>query len=63
MCYSKQLSIKSFLFGIFCGLSLIIFGNKESSETNKVIGLFFIFTSFMQLIDYILWKDINCKTD
>lgn len=62
MCYSKQLSIKSFLFGIICCLSLIIFGNKESSETNKVIGLFFIFTSFMQLIDYILWKDINCKT-
>jgi hypothetical protein len=62
MCYSKQLSIKSFLFGLFCGLILIIYGNKESSEINKVIGLFFIFSSFIQLIEYFLWKDINCKT-
>lgn len=62
MCFSKQLSIKSFLFGLFCGLSLIIFGNKESSKTNKAIGLFFIFVSFMQLIEYFIWKDINIET-
>lgn len=62
MCYTKEISIQSFFFGLLCGLSLIKFGNKESSKTNKVIGLFYIFVSFMQLIEYFLWKDINCKT-
>jgi hypothetical protein len=58
---STQLSLKSFIFGLFSGLLLIFFGNDKSKNSNKVIGLFSIFISFMQLIEYFLWKDINCK--
>ena len=61
MCFSKELSMKSFIFGLLSSLLLIIFGNKESENTNIVIGLFFIFVSLMQLIEYLIWKDLNCN--
>lgn len=61
MCYSKKLSLSSFIFGIFSSLMLIQFGNKESYKTNVAIGLFFIFLSIMQLIEYFIWNDIECK--
>jgi len=62
MCYSKNLSLLSFLFGIFSSILLIKFGNKESLNTNYAIGFFFIFVSVMQLIEYFIWSDINCKS-
>ena len=61
MCYSKKLSLLSFIFGIFSSLMLIQFGNKESYKTNVAIGLFFMFVSIMQLIEYFIWSDIKCK--
>ena len=61
MCFSKNLSLLSFIFGIASSLLLIFFGNKESSDTNKAIGYFFIFVSFMQFIEYLIWSDIDCK--
>ena len=61
MCFSKELSIKSFIFGLISGLLLIFFGNDKSKNTNKAIGIFFIFVSFMQLIEYFIWEDIDCK--
>lgn len=61
MCYSKSLSLLSFLFGTFSSLLLIKFGNDESSSTNKVLGLFYIFVSFMQFIEYLLWSDLKCN--
>ncbi len=61
MCYSKDLSLSSLMFGIFSSLILINFGNKESASTNKAIGYFFLFVSLMQLVEYFLWLDIDCK--
>lgn len=60
MCYSKDLSIASLSFGIIASLSLIYFGNVQSSLTNKAIGYFFLFVSLMQLVEYFLWIDIEC---
>lgn len=60
MCYSADLSLASLSFGIFSSLLLINFGSKESKETNKVIGYFFLFVTLMQLVEYFLWIDINC---
>ena len=60
MCYSKELSLTSLSFGIFASLTLIYFGNKQSSSTNKTIGYFFLFVTLMQLVEYFLWIDIDC---
>jgi hypothetical protein len=60
MCYSKKLSLISFLFGIISSIILILFGNKETYLTNILISIFFIFVSFMQFIDFLIWSDINC---
>lgn len=60
MCYSKDLSLASLSVGIIASLSLIYFGNKKSSSTNKAIGYFFLFVSLMQLVEYFLWIDIDC---
>jgi hypothetical protein len=62
MCYSADLSVSSFLVGIISSTTLIMFGNSESNNTNIAIGYFFIFVSFMQFIEFLLWKDIKCKT-
>ena len=62
MCYSKNLSLLSFIFGITASLSLIKFGNERSKNTNTniVIGYFCMFVSIMQFIEYIIWSDIEC---
>ena len=61
MCYSKDLSLASLSFGIIASLSLIYFGNNQSSSTNKSIGYFFLFVTLMQLVEYFLWIDIDCS--
>lgn len=60
MCYSADLSLTSLSFGIFASLMLINFGSKESSNTNKAIGYFFLFVTLMQLVEYFLWIDMDC---
>ncbi len=60
MCYSKKLSLQSFSLGIISSLLLIHFGNEKSSKTNITIGIFFMFVSIMQLLEYLLWSDIEC---
>ena len=62
MCYSKDLSLTSFIFGITSSISLIYLGNDKSSNTNKMIGYYFLFVTFMQLIEYLIWTDINCTS-
>jgi hypothetical protein len=62
MCYSKDLSLTSFIFGISVSLSLIYLGNEKSSKTNKTIGYYFFFISFIQLVEYFIWSDIECKS-
>lgn len=61
MCFTKELSIKTFIFGLISSFLLIIYGNKESKNTNIVIGIFIIFVSLMQLIEYFIWVDLDCN--
>jgi hypothetical protein len=63
MCYSKKLSLTSLLFGIFSSILLIIFGNKISRNTNYAIGIYFIYVSLMQFIEYLMWSDIKCENN
>jgi hypothetical protein len=61
MCFSKALSMKSFIFGMVGSIMLMLFGNMKYKQSNYVIGLMFIFVSFMQLIEYMIWSDMECN--
>lgn len=59
MCYSANLSLLSFSFGLICSIYLYLY---DKTNENIVIALFYIFVSLMQLIEYFLWKNINCTS-
>ena len=61
MCYTQNLSLLSFIFGVSCGFILIELGNESSFNTNKTIGYFFMFVALMQFVEFLLWTDVNCK--
>lgn len=61
MCYDARTSKNTLIFGIIFGLILMKFGNEQYKELNKVLGIFFIFVSFMQYIEYLIWTDLECK--
>jgi hypothetical protein len=63
MCYTKQASITAFLVGIISSVSLIVFGNEANRLENLGIGILFFIVSFMQLFDYMIWSDLDCKKD
>jgi hypothetical protein len=60
MCFNKDISLASFFIGSLSGYTLSRYGNKEYQTTNKIVGYFFIYVSFMQLIDYFIWADLDC---
>ena len=62
MCYTKELSISSFLVGLVCSIFLIKFGNPEYASFNNAIGFFYIFISVIQFLEYCMWADIKCQT-
>ncbi len=62
MCYSKELSLISFLVGIITSILLIKFGDSRYSDTNKVLQYFIIYISLVQLHEYFIWSDENCTS-
>lgn len=58
MCFTKEISINSFLLGMISSILLII--SKNTNE-NLLIAKFFMFVSLMQLIEYFMWNDLDCK--
>lgn len=56
MCYSEKASIVSFSFGIIGSLLCVSLG----TVTDKILGFFMCFVSFMQGIEYLLWKHQIC---
>jgi hypothetical protein len=63
MCFNKELSMTSFLFGIISSILLINFGNNNNSNVNSAIGYFYIFISMVQLFEFLMWSDIKCKNN
>jgi hypothetical protein len=57
MCYSAKDSINAYIIGSIS--SLILFSYKDTDM--KILGLFFLFVSQMQLFDYIFWKNTECN--
>jgi len=56
MCFSKEVSLFTFLTGVIGGLLCYSTGIADY----KIIGLFFAFISLMQGIEYFLWKHQIC---
>lgn len=53
MCYNKESSIIAFIIGFFSSLYLITSRDKHINT----IGFFFLFVSFIQFIEYLLWVE------
>ena len=59
MCYSKNISLSAYISGtILCALVYQI-----PNPFYKVIGLFFLFVTQMQLIDFFLWDNQQCNSE
>jgi hypothetical protein len=56
MCYSANASIVSFTFGVIGSLLCVSLGSVK----DKILGFFLFFVSFMQGIEYLLWKHQIC---
>ena len=53
MCYSKEVSQRSFIINV---ITCYILYNYTSNNTHKILALFFAFVGFMQLFDWIFWE-------
>lgn len=63
MCWNQYVSINTFVFGIF-GLIFIFFNNKYSEYKidffkNSYAYLFMLSFMFMQLFEFILWRNLD----
>ena len=57
MCFSANASITSFIFATTISIILFVIG----TSTLKCLSIFSIYVAIMQLIEYILWKNIKCN--
>lgn len=62
MCISAQASLVSFFTNLFSCIALVKFGNVNLRFYNYIFAAFLIFVSFMQLVDFGMWIDIDCKS-
>lgn len=61
MCISSRASISVFIFGILSCFILLKYGNKDLENHNKVIAYSISFVLLMQLVDFFIWNDLDCK--
>jgi hypothetical protein len=61
MCFSAKQSKRALTFGILCGLALMFFGDEQHKKVNRILGIFFIYVSLMQFVEYLIWTDLDCK--
>jgi hypothetical protein len=61
MCFNYKVSLFTFTIGTIFSILLINYGNKKYSLENKITGIFFIFISAIQFMDFLFWIDIKNK--
>lgn len=61
MCVNAEVSLSSFIIGIISSIFLIYYGNKKFQKENLSVGIFFIYVSFIQLLEYFIWIDLDNK--
>ena len=59
MCFNYKVSLLTFAIGTISSLALIKYGNKKYSLENTVSGIFLIFVSLIQFMDFLFWIDIK----
>lgn len=60
MCFNYKISFITFLLGTIFSILLLNTHNKYYFE-NKITGIFFIFISLIQLMEFFFWIDIKNK--
>jgi hypothetical protein len=61
MCFNYKVSLFTFTLGTIFSILLINYGNKKYALENKIVGIFFIFISAIQFMDFLFWIDIKNK--
>jgi hypothetical protein len=61
MCFNYKVSLLTFSIGTIFSILLINYGNKKYNIENNVFGIFLIFISAIQFMDFLFWIDINNK--
>ena len=59
MCFSAKASLGAFLIGLVG--SLLLIASRNGGRTNISFGIFFIFISLIQLMDFAIWSDLDNK--
>lgn len=61
MCFSANSSLITFILGTVFSIILINFGNPNYKLENTIFGIFFIFISAIQFMDFLFWIDLKNK--
>jgi hypothetical protein len=61
MCFNYRTSLFTFLIGTIFSILLIYYGNPKYILENKISGIFLIFISCIQFMDFLFWIDIKNK--
>ena len=61
MCFNYKVSLLTFTVGTFFSILLMNYGNPVYRLENKATGLFLIFVSLVQFMDFLFWIDIDNK--
>ena len=61
MCFSANSSLLTFTLGTVFSIILINFGNPKYKLENTTFGIFFIFISAIQFMDFLFWIDLKNK--
>ena len=59
MCFNYKTSLFTFVVGTIFSVVLMEYGNIEFMAENEVSGIFLIFISLIQLMDFLFWIDIK----
>lgn len=59
MCFSAKQSLTTFLIGTISSILLIYYGNPIFKKENITFGIFLIFISSIQLMDFFFWIDLH----
>jgi len=61
MCFNYKVSLFTFAIGTIFSIFLINYGSNKYALENKVSGIFFLFISAIQLMDFFFWIDLKNK--
>jgi hypothetical protein len=61
MCFNYKVSLFTFAIGTIFSILLIQYGNVKYALENKISGIFLIFISAIQFMDFLFWIDIKNK--